>query len=429
MIDPVVTAAPDDSYRPVSGLALAGLVVSGLFAILIAASLVVGIVKGTPIFFPIAIVLLAVVGFGLSYAGYRQILASEGTRVGVGVARLGMGLAVVSGLGYTAYSMSIGLAVGTQADEFLAGKVTADSGFLTRIMESNGDPKAIRSAFLLTLPPSSRGQSRVDDEVNFRKQYDGAGSDGVGRFTLFSNNMMIRMLSRGGTIESLGMRDWTHERQSFKVDRAYRLVTPEGTLNVVLEAESTEPEIEGQTRRWYVEFLRSGVESSTLTPLGHAVQELREQGRLFLEGEWLRKMHDVKPDLRAKRVAELDQSNWDALVRDTPEMPVGGKNLKRERLRREFHAMLIRSADSMPGIAFPQDTRNWPTWNHDAKGLLWIRQPFTAFFPDVAGPPMQCDGWVKMRTTEKVPLEKMTSPAPMLSWEVEEIVIERLKSR
>ena len=41
-------------------------------------------------------------------------------------------------------------------------------------------------------------------------------------------------------------------------------------MNVVLEADSAEGEQEGQLRRWYVTFARSGVESSTLTPLRSA---------------------------------------------------------------------------------------------------------------------------------------------------------------
>ena len=46
MSDPAPIPVSDDSYRPVSGLALSGLIVSALFAVLIAASLVVGIAKG-----------------------------------------------------------------------------------------------------------------------------------------------------------------------------------------------------------------------------------------------------------------------------------------------------------------------------------------------------------------------------------------------
>ena len=428
MTEPAPATAPDDSYRPISGLALAGLVVSALFAILIAASLFVGVVKGSPIFFPIAIVLVAVVGFGLSYAGYRQILSSEGTRVGVGIARLGMGLAVVSGLGYAAYSMSIGLAVATQADIFLAGEVTPDSGFLTRIQLAPTDPKRafLEEAFLLTLPPSSRGRARTQDEAAFRKQYDvSATPDGQGHFTIFRNSMMVRMLSRGGRIEALGMREWEHDKQSFKVGRNYRLETPEGTLLVVLEAESAEGETEGQPRRWFVNFNRSGVESSTLTPLGHGVQELREQGRQLLERDWL-------PSVRAGRVdaAKLDKSNWDSLVRDLPEWMTAGKNWKREKLRSGFRSLLGKSTESDAGTScFRRTIAPGRRGTIAAGGRLWFRHPLTAFLPEPGSPPVQADGWVLLQTTDALPVEKMAAPAPKLGWNVESIEIERIKLR
>jgi hypothetical protein len=415
-----MTDPADDSYRPVSGLALWGLVVSALFAILIAASLAVGVAKGTPMFFPTAIVLVAVVGFGLSFAGYRQILTSEGTRVGVGVARLGMALAVASGLGYVAYSTSIGLAVAAQADEFLAGEVTADSGFLQQIEQATVDPLALKKAYFLTLPPSSRGRLPKDD-VAFEKKFNPAVTpDGQGLYTVFRNSIFVRMLSRGGKIESLGMRDWEHDKQSFKVARNYRLITPEGTLLVTLQAESAEGEVEGQLRRWFVNFNRSGVDSTTLTPLGERVQELREMGRRYLEGDWMRDVHMGKID----PVKLDDQSNWDMLVPDPPELVGKGKNSDREQMRALFHSSLSRTS-----INFPSDTRIWPTWNH-AEGRLWIREPFTAILLKAGSPPMQADGWIQVRTKEPFPVEKMTEPLPDdLKWEAKSIMLERIKSR
>ena len=420
-----MTEPADDSYRPVSGLALAGLVVSALFAILIAASLAVGIVKGTPIFFPIAIVLVAVVGFGLSYAGYRQIMTSEGTRVGVGIARLGMALAVASGLGYMAYSTSIGLAVAAQADEFLAGEVTADSGFLRQIAQAPVDPLAIKKAYFLTLPPSSRGRMPKDDAA-FEKKFNPAVTpEGVGLYTIFRNSTFVRMLSRGGKIESLGMRDWEHDRQSFKVARKYRLETPEGTMVVVLLAESAEGEQEGQLRRWFVNFNRSGVDSMTLTPLGERVQKMREEGRVYLEGKWMLGVRTGKID-----AAKLDTSNWDVLVPDPPEPDAKGKNMDRELLRDSFHSALARTVEPVTRINFPADTRSWPTWNHDAQGRLWIREPFNALLFKPASPPLQADGWIQLRTKGPLPVEKMTAPLPPdFEWEVEKIELEHIKSR
>jgi hypothetical protein len=416
---------PDD-YRPVSGLALAGLVVSALFAILIAASLAVGVAKGTPIFFPTAIVLVAVVGFGLSYAGHRQILTSEGTRVGVGIARLGMALAVVSGLGYLAFTISIGLAVAAQADDFLTGEVTPDSGFLKQIEQADKDPLAVKKAYFLTLPPSSRSRKMPKDDADFDKKFNAPVTpDGQGLFTIFRNSMLVRMLSRGGKIVSLGMRDWEHDKQSFKVGRHYRLETPEGTLLVTLQAESAEGEVEGQLRRWFVNFNRSGVDSVTLTPLGQRVQELREKGRQYLEGKWMIDVRTGKID-----AVKLDESNWDALVPESQEPMLKGKNTDREQLRGSFHAALSRTTDPVARINFPPDSRTWPTWDHDADGRLWFHVPFTALLFKQGAPPMQAEGWVKLRTTTPMSLEKMMSPeSANIEWEAESIVLERFKTR
>ena len=436
MTDPAPIPVSDDSYRPLSGLAsLSGArrVRCSLFAALIVASLVVGIVKGTPIFFPIAIVLVAVLGFGLSYAGYRQILASEGTRVGVGIARLGMGLAVVTGLGYAAYSVSIGLAVAAQAEEFLAGEIGPDYGSLPSGLHQAGASRiqqAVKKAFLLTLQPSLRGNARLENEPAFRRQFDAAaGPEGQGHFTIFRNGMLVRMLSRGGQIESLGMRGWEHDKQSYKVARAYRLATPEGTLIVVLEAESAEGETEGQSRRWYVNYNFSGVESSTLTPLGDGVQKLRDQGRSFLQDAWLAALRAEKPEAREKKVEALDKSKWDDLVPNLPERMVDGKNAKREKLRTDFHAILGAQVGGVPNFAISVDTRNWPTWSHDAKGHLLLRQPFIANLGQPGTPPEQADGRIQLRTIVPMTTEDMASPALAPTWEVESIEIDRIKLR
>jgi hypothetical protein len=223
------------------------------------------------------------------------------------------------------------------------------------------------------------------------------------------------------------MRGWDHEKQSYKVARGYRLATPEGTLVVVLEAESAEGETEGQSRRWWVNYSLSGVESTTLTPLGKGVQKLREQGHHFLDGTWLPDLRAEKdPDLRVKRIEALDKSNWQYLVADLPERMANGKNARRERLKTKFHAGVGGPPEPMVSFAFSIDPRTWPTWNHDADGRLWFRHPFVASIPEPMLPPAQADGWVLLRSTEPVPTEKMASPAPLM-WKVESIVIDRIK--
>jgi hypothetical protein len=335
-----------------------------------------------------------------------------------------MGLALVSGLGYLAYSMSIGLAVGMQADTFLIGPITPESGFLTLLQSAPKDPFAVDKAFLLTVPPASRGRARPEEPA-FQKLYDLSPTpESQGYLTTFRNSPMVRMLSRGGKVESLGMREWDHDKQSFKVIRNYRLETPEATMNVVLEADSAEGEQEGQLRRWYVMYSRSGVESQALTPLGTAVRDLRDHSEKYLKETWLKDVHEGKIKFD---VDKLDESKWEFLIRDQPEDVVAGKNMRREMMRKGFHA-LLKPGPASTNIVFHTDPRSWPTWNHDEQGRLWFRQPLAAFVAVVGLPATSCEGAVVVRTKEPLPLEKMTAADPNnVVWEVESVKIDRIK--
>ena len=428
------SAPSDDAYRPLSGFALSGFIVSSLFALLVLLSAGVGIMKGAPIFLPLGVLLLAAVGFALCYAGQRQIQGAEGTRVGLFFARYGMAIALFSGLGYAAYYLAIGFAVGQQADTFLAGEPGADTGFLTRLQRGGKDPAEINTAFLYTLPAASRGRVRPDDEDAFRQQNDAAGPNGEpGHLSRFRAHPLVRMLSRAGSesrIESLGVREWEHEKNSYKVARNYRIETPEGSLLVTLRAESTEGEAEGQHRKWFVNFQQSGIQSREPTPLGRAVEQLSDQSRTVLERAWL-------PAVRAGKMptVEKDASNWNRLVADAPDFMRGGKNVVRERFRSLFHQALSRADKDTPAnLNFPRDSRmglnSWPAWDRDPEGRVWFAQPFAVTLFDVVDRArLQGDGVIKMRTVEPLPPERMTAPVPFLNWEVVSVVLERLKAK
>src|SRR5262245_24730438 len=74
-------AAPESiAYQPISGWAIAGAGVGGLFALVVAASTIVAFWQGAPMFFPVWIVGVAILGFVLSLIGQRHVQNSEGTR-------------------------------------------------------------------------------------------------------------------------------------------------------------------------------------------------------------------------------------------------------------------------------------------------------------------------------------------------------------
>src|SRR5262245_51273310 len=121
-------------YRPLSGLAIAGLTLSGVYAALVVASLVIAFLRHEPFFLPFWLLLLPLAGAVLCVLGLRQIKKAEGTRAGAALARAGLWLSVLAGVGYATYSSFTGLAIRQQANRFLMEK-GADSGFFPRLQE------------------------------------------------------------------------------------------------------------------------------------------------------------------------------------------------------------------------------------------------------------------------------------------------------
>src|SRR5438876_8096140 len=77
-------------YRPVSGLAIAGFSFAAVFTGLVLLSLVVALVRRESFFLPTWMYALGLTGVVLSFLALRQIRASEGTRAGIPLARLGL---------------------------------------------------------------------------------------------------------------------------------------------------------------------------------------------------------------------------------------------------------------------------------------------------------------------------------------------------
>src|SRR5258708_39171656 len=91
------------AYNPISGWAIAGCAAGGVFAILVAICTIVALTQGAPLFFPLWILVLAVVGVVLSLIGQKHVQNSDGTRAGAKLATIGLWLSLTSGLGSFAY--------------------------------------------------------------------------------------------------------------------------------------------------------------------------------------------------------------------------------------------------------------------------------------------------------------------------------------
>src|SRR5262245_44036996 len=336
-------ASEPEVYRPLSLAAVGGFSMSVLCAGLVVLTTVVALLKGAPLFLANWLVTaLAASGVLLSWIGILAVRYSEGTRAGAALARYGIWLSVVPGLGYLAYSFFTGLALTQQANDFLTRIRDDDSGFWQRLTDaarlqseaelSHGEDRDLKlaqsqasvdSAFLLTLPYVRRAGhlpapdvQRAQDIPKFRdwearlaKDFDiPSPMSDVGEIGLFREHKLVRAILMSGkdvTIESLGVQDWEYEQGSYTVRRNYRITTPEFIFEVLVPVGSTEGEESEGKRKWFVIFTRQQLNRPTKsTPLGDAVEKARGLSRTALK-EWLDK---------SKREPVTDLTNYEHVV-------------------------------------------------------------------------------------------------------------------
>lgn len=425
MTDP--TLPPDETYKPISGMALVGLFFAVVFAALVLLSVGVGVVKGAPIFYPIWLLVLPIAGFVLCLAARNQIVGPESTRAGLPVARWGLVIALFSGLGYAAYFVTVGMAVSKQANDFVTGEPQPDSGFFTHLMKAAKTPIDLDAAFLLTKPPSARIRLRSADDDLLRTTYDQPTVDGgAGELSRFRRSMLVRMLVRAGdqaTFEPLNVREWDYEKGSYKVSRAYRIVTPEAVLDAILQAESAEAETEGRLRQWSLNLNRTHVSASELTPLGKAIDRIQMQSRLFLESEWRAKLKDAKPVVDFDTI---DKTDWKRLAADAVDLAPPQKNRFAEHYRAKAKAVF--SGGSFDGFTIRDEPGSWPLWGRDGQGRFWIDQPIRMTLGGgVDLPALTAEGHIRLRTKDALDPAAANLPQNP-EWVGEQFVISRVRA-
>ncbi|MBX9681115.1 MAG: SUR7/PalI family protein [Gemmataceae bacterium] len=313
-------------YKPISGWALAGFLTSCFFALIVLVAAGIALLKGTPLFFPAWMLLPAVIGFILCYVALGQIQSSDGILAGAALARYGMWIALLSGLGYGAYVFMVGMAVTQQAETFLASGNDSFFG----VLQKGKDPAEANAAFLMTQVPTMRQGVRISDAKLLADRFDvPEGPVDFGRLTAFRRHWLVRTLADGGAgdskVESIGTKDWKYESKSFQVSRTYRITGPEVVATVALTAESQDLE---DGRQWFVNWNRLDKMDYTPTPFGLAMNEVRRHGYRSL-GQWL------KQDAAGKDwdidFTKLDETNWRSLLPDHPEAV---KHLQKELMGR-----------------------------------------------------------------------------------------------
>jgi hypothetical protein len=385
------------AYRPIAGLAVAGLALACLYTAMVAISTTVALVQGNPFFLPNWMVLLAAGGAVVSFLALRQIQNSEGTRAGTGLARWGLWLSIISGLGYTAYANVTGLALKQQAHAFLTEKdQEGASGFFPRLQE--GSPREFYAAFLLTVPPHSRRDIDPGNEAEMEKRFDLATKGAQSQLSVFREHLLVRALKHGGQVEPLGVQDWKYENRSYQVFRTYRVTTAEVLLELVIPVLSAEGGEAGEQRRWFLNLQQVRKTAEQLTPKGGALMSYRKLSRGPLEA-WL-----ASQDPDDTRVF-TDKTNWEKVV---------PKEALRQAVRDRVTETFLGPAKKRPeNLQIHSDDYLLP-WK-DVQGKLRLTHPFLLRLSNVLGNPCAVAGGFLVQSKEPVDWERIR---PDFEWSV-----------
>ncbi len=401
------------AYQPISGWAIVGLSVSGLFTLMVVTIAIVGWYQGMPVFFPIWTLGFAVAGTLLSYVGQRQIEKSENTRTGIKLARAGLWLGIVSGFGYFSFFYVTGWALETQANSFVMDEAE-DSGFFPRIRKGQLD-----AAFRLTLP----AQARPDDDAKLGELYDvpDAKDGAPGKLSQFKNGQLTRLFHQhlGGPeteITPKTLLEWHYDRRSYVVLRNYEIKTKELTAEVHVAVHSSEGDAAGQGRKWYVNMNKTYLVPNTLklTPVGEGVFEARARARIWLP-EWMSKFDKGASflDIEKKELKEIDKTAW-------PRFPAQGMDranfrellydtFARHDKGRIFFLQIFHRAER-PDL----DVGKWE-WN---QGKVRVFYQFQFSIPiERFGPPMvKVDALAALETRRELDLATFRESSPAIEW-------------
>ena len=337
-------------YRPVSGLAIVGLAVGVLYAALMVANAVAGLVAGVPFFLSGWFLLIPLVGIALAVVASWRINRSEGARAGKALARWGLVINGLCFLGLGAFSFGTSIAVRQQAE-----KVLID--FFTRLQEPDG----LDLAFLMTREPDVRGslssaRATAEIEDRFDKWRFRGTSVQPGELTSFRGNFLVRYIHQAGPDAKVTIRS---VRKSEYRDNGYWVTflvdirTPE--LSAQSEVTVRSRDRAGAEREWFVQW--SGTPSPNV-PLkfydadgkltenytADPLVALRLHSHMFAT-EWLQ-------DLQAGRTSRVR-----AGARKPEDFGPGGSGIVTNRIRNQNRQGWIRTAFERL-LALPPGAKN-----------------------------------------------------------------------
>jgi hypothetical protein len=271
------------NYRPVSGLAIAALVVAVVYSAIVSVVAVIAFSSGTPVFLPGTLVfpLLAAI---LAVAAFLQIRAAEGTRSGLALAKWAWWLSIFFGIGYLAVYGGTLMAVCWQAD--------ADIGryFFDKIRAGKVD-----DAFQFTIDPEERDAATRREEMMIRFGQATGGKKSL--LAQFRESDLVQIIRRGGEeskISSPGLKELPeYKEKGYTVRLTYRITTPEGLFDLDMSVRSRESR-EFKGRRWQLLWgqANSFVASRQIKPYGDKIEDWRQKSKLFAMGWMINRQMD-----------------------------------------------------------------------------------------------------------------------------------------
>jgi hypothetical protein len=410
-------------YKPISSWAVAGLIAGSAVTALVLLGVVLSLLSDDPTFLPLwLIVTMSSGGALVSFIAMRLIVSSEGTRTGMGLARWGLWLSILSGLGYLVWALATDFALQSQANAFLkeispddAGKTVPDTGFFPRLLASTSDrDAAFYSAFLLTVV--ERAGSNPNDETSMQTYNVSKDPKSPARLAQFRDNGLVRFIRDMAAvidkekihIEPMGVKSCTFVspkggkgRGHWEVVRSYKVATPEIVRVYTLDVRSIEPSGPNERRKWYLALPQEQVQAGYRTPLGDGLKSLRAHVHVALT-KW-------NGD-NSQKLAPLDKTDFANIL---PE----------KKLRESVQNGLLDFDTTQKKLELvPFTSLEFTPWRQQANGRIQMDYPIVTVTPPVdLQPPVRLDGHVTVESNVLVDPATFTSASPDPGWTVQSL--------
>jgi hypothetical protein len=284
-------AEAGETYRSLSLLAAAALVLAGFYTLMVGVGLVVALVMRSPWILPLWTFLIPMLCLMLSWIARVRIQSSEGVLTGLALTRWSVGLSVCVGLSYLAYYAATALAVRQQADYFARQ-------WLNEVKKGNkpadpGQPfTGIEKAFWLSLRPprpAANAALRNTLEARYNNTPDFTNLQSLSGFNQMEYVRLLEMAGDDAQIELNGINSWNYEKGGYDVILTYQITTPVSIFYLQMGLQGLESRTrEWSGRQWHVILTGTKiVENPAQTGPGQLMQptpEGNELGRLWGTG-------------------------------------------------------------------------------------------------------------------------------------------------